>query len=98
MAYRLDFHPEATCEFDEALAYYQEQKEGLEEDFFEEYLVLEHRLEEVPQQFPVIFENIRRANFVAFPYSIFFEIEEDSIFIYAVFHQKRDPIEWEARL
>ncbi|MFN0035690.1 MAG: type II toxin-antitoxin system RelE/ParE family toxin [Saprospiraceae bacterium] len=98
MAYRIDFHPEAESEFDESLAWYQQQKEGLEQDFFDEYLALEQRLAEAPLQFPVILENIRRANFVAFPYSIFFAVEGESIFIYAVFHQKRDPLDWEARL
>ena len=97
-AYSLDFHVEATYEFDEALAWYQEQKIGLEQDFFNEYLALESRLEATPHQFPIIFESIRRANFAAFPYSIFFEIEENAVFIYAVFHQKRDPTEWEDRL
>lgn len=93
MAYRLDFHPEAEAEFDEAIAWYQEQRDGLAHEFFDDYLVLESRLEENPHQFPVILSEIRRANFYRFPYSVFFEIERDSIFIYAIFHQNRDPNE-----
>ena len=98
MAYRLDFHPEAEAEFDEAIVWYQEQRDGLEQEFFDEYLVLESRLEANPDQFPAVLENIRRANFHRFPYSLFFEIEQGSIFIYAVFHQSRNPEEWQKRM
>lgn len=48
MAYRLEFHPEPEAEFDEAIAWYQEQRDGLEQEFFDEYLVLESRLEDNP--------------------------------------------------
>ncbi len=67
MAYRLEFHPEAEAEFDEAITWYQEQRDGLAHEFFDDYLVLESRLEENPGQFPVVLDNIRRANFHRFP-------------------------------
>lgn len=98
MAYRLEFHPEAEAEFDEAIVWYQEQRDGLEQEFFDDYLVLESRLEDNPVQFPTVLENIRRANFHQFPYSLLFEIEQDSIFIYAVFHQSRNPEGWKKRV
>jgi mRNA-degrading endonuclease RelE of RelBE toxin-antitoxin system len=98
MAYKLDFHPEAETEFEEALLWYQSQREGLEEEFYSEYLVLEKRIEESPYQFPAILENIRKANLSRFPYSIFFSIEDKTVFIYAVFHQKRNPDVWMERL
>ncbi|MBK7938275.1 MAG: hypothetical protein IPJ82_14865 [Lewinellaceae bacterium] len=63
MAYRLEFHPEAETEFDEVIAWYQAQRNGLEQEFFDDYLVLESRLEANPNQFPTVLDNIRRANF-----------------------------------
>ena len=63
MAYKLDFHPEAEGELDEAVSWYKEQQDGLEQVFFDDYLALEKRLEDTPQQFPVVFEDVRRANF-----------------------------------
>lgn len=97
MAYRLDFHPEAEAELDEAIAWYQLQRDGLEREFFEDYLTLENRLEHDPHQFPAILDDIRRANFRRFPYSIFFEQEQAAVFILAVFHQSRNPEEWKKR-
>jgi plasmid stabilization system protein ParE len=98
MAFRLDFHPEAALEFEEAVSWYEEQRLGLGRDFFEEFLELQRRLEENPYQFTTVLEEIRRANFVRFPYSVFFSIEQNVSIIYAVFHQKRNPVEWENRL
>lgn len=98
MAYTLDFHPEAEAELEEAIAWYQEQRSGLEQEFFEDYLALEGRLEDNPSQFPKVLDHIRRANFQQFPYSIFFEIDQRSIFVYAVFHQSRNPAEWAKRV
>lgn len=97
MAYRLDFHPEAEAEFDEAIAWYQSQRDGLEQEFFEEYLALETRLEQNPHQFPTVLDDIRRANFRRFPYSLFFEPMQAAVFIYAIFHQNRNPEEWKKR-
>ena len=98
MAYRLDFHPAAEAELEEAVSWYQKQQSGLEQEFFDEYLEVERRLEENAQQFPAILENIRRATFHRFPYSIFFLVEGDMVFILAVFHQSRNPGEWEKRI
>ena len=41
MVYRLDFHPEAEAEFDEAFLWYKKEKNGLEQAFFEDYLGIE---------------------------------------------------------
>ena len=98
MAYTLEYHLEAEAEFEEALLWYQSQREGLEKDFYEEYLAVEKRIEENPYQFSAMLENVRRANFSRFPYSVFFNIEGETVFIYAIFHQKRNPDVWMERL
>ncbi|MDO8367216.1 MAG: type II toxin-antitoxin system RelE/ParE family toxin [Saprospiraceae bacterium] len=87
MAYKLEFHPEAEAELDEAFAWYLQESPGLEQDFFEEYLTLENRIEQNPREFPLVVEDIRRANFHRFPYSIFFSIEGQTAFVHAIFHQ-----------
>ncbi len=63
MAYKLEFHPEAEAELDGALSWYQQESPGLEQDFFDEYLILENRIEKNPREFPIVLEDIRRANF-----------------------------------
>lgn len=97
MAYKLEFHPEAEAEFDEALAWYQQESPGLEQAFFDEYLVLEDRIAKNPREFPLVIEDICRVNFQRFPFSIFFSIEGKTAFVHAIFHQKRDPNVWQER-
>ena len=98
MAYKIEFHPEAEFEFDEALAWYNERRQGLEQEFYQEYLAAEMRIEANPYQFPIVFGNTRRVNLYRFPYSVFFEIKQDSVFVTAIFHQKRNPGEWRGRV
>jgi plasmid stabilization system protein ParE len=97
MAYKIEFHPEAETELDEAMAWYESQKEGLSQDFFDDYNAVENRLKDMPEQFQIVEGLIRRANLSKFPFSIFFVIKQISVFIFAVFHQKRNPKEWADR-
>lgn len=98
MVYKLEFHPEAAAEFDEALAWYERESPGLEQDFFDEYLILENRIEYNPREFPLVLEDIRRANFYRFPYALFFTFEDKMVFVHAIFHQSRDPKIWQERV
>lgn len=97
MAYKLEFHPEAETELEEAIDWYRKESPGLEQALFDEYLLLENRIENNPHEFPLIVEDIRRANFHRFPYSIFFAFDGEMVFVYAIFHQKRDPEIWQER-
>jgi plasmid stabilization system protein ParE len=46
----------------------------------------------------LIYQDARRALVRKFPYSIFYIIEEDTIFVIGVFHSKRNPNNWQDRL
>lgn len=92
------FHPEADAEFHEALEWYAHQRVGLDAEFMRCVDVLMARIERHPQQFPVILRGVRRALVKRFPYAIFFEANEREIMILAVFHVRRNPDVWKARL
>jgi plasmid stabilization system protein ParE len=49
---------------------------------------------EFPEAFSEVMPNIRRALILKQPYFIFYSIDPDAIFIYAIAHQKRDPHYW----
>ena len=98
MAYKIELGKKAEQELDDALAWYQEQQNGLAQEFYVEYQGVEKRLQDAPEQFPIVKEDVRRANFHRFLYSVFFVIKTVSVFILAVFHQKRDPEKWQERV
>jgi len=50
-----------------------------------------------PRQFPVVYKNVRRALLRRFPYSLFFVLEDDALFVIAIFHASRDPSHWQRR-
>ncbi len=52
-----------------------------------------------PLAYPVVHQyDVRRALTQKFPYSIIFTVEEQSIFVIAVFHSSRDPMIWKGRI
>jgi len=56
------------------------------------------RIAQNPFQFPVIPAGVRRALLTRFPYSIFFTLNKDIVFVIAVVHQRRADDVWLSRL
>jgi hypothetical protein len=51
-----------------------------------------------PQQFPTIYQNVRRALLRRFPFALMFVIEpHDTLTAIACFHGSRDPGHWQKR-
>ena len=82
----------AEKEFDDSIAFYEKQREGLGEDFravVEEYF---QRIADNPEWFPKVRGEVRRAVLLRrFHYVIHFLIEAERIVILSVFHTSRDP-------
>ncbi|MGH8688478.1 MAG: type II toxin-antitoxin system RelE/ParE family toxin [Burkholderiales bacterium] len=51
-----------------------------------------------PDRYPVKHKDIRSVRAHRFPYSIFYTVESRQIVVLAVFHARRDPAVWQARL
>ncbi len=95
---RLEFHPEALEEYDEAAHYYAGQQAGLDLRFivcFEEALGF---ILDEPQRWRIFDDDVRRCLTKVFPYGILYTIEPDYILIVAVAHCSREPGYWKHRL
>ncbi len=55
------------------------------------------RIIQQPFLHPIIFENFRAVRTRGFPYRIIYGVHEESIEVMAVFHDRRDPSEWQTR-
>jgi hypothetical protein len=55
------------------------------------------RLAVNPFQFPIVAVDIRRTLLRGFPYSLFFRLVGDDVFVIACFHSSRDPQVWRGR-
>lgn len=94
----LFFLEPARIELEEAIAYYQEQKEGLEKEFAQEVERTIRRILSHPTTWAKFSKNTRRCRTKRFPYGVLYSIRGNDILIVAVMHMHRKPDYWEHRL
>ena len=97
MSFSVVFRRIAKREFDDAISWYQDRREGLGREFS---VAVEEQLGRIalsPNQFACVRGDVRRAVLQRFPYSIYFIVEDDRIVVLAVFHARRAPNQLEER-
>ena len=92
------FLPPAQAELEEAVAYYDQQKPGLGDEFAEEIRRTIRRILVHPEAWAKLSRRTRRCRTNRFPYGIIYQIRGDSIMIVAVMHMHRKPTYWKQRL
>lgn len=98
MIFSLIIRPEAEQDLNEAYRWYEQQLEGLGQEFIiciDAVLSVIHR---TPKIFPKIHKDIRRALIRRFPYGIFYISERDKVIVLAFLHTSRDPVRFESRV
>jgi plasmid stabilization system protein ParE len=82
----------AAQEFDDSIAWYEKQREGLGREFRAEIEAYFQRIADDPERFPKVRGEVRRAVVLRrFPFVIHFLIEPKQIVILSIFHTSRDP-------
>jgi len=94
---RLVLQPEAEEDIRDARRWYESQVPGLGDDFLRAVEARLTRIERTPELYAVVDEETRRARVRRFPFAIYYEIEEEQVIIYAVWHHRRDPHGWQRR-
>jgi len=89
--------PEAEKELFKAAQWYSQQAVGLDYEFIRCIDEATARIVRAPLMFPVVHRDKRRIIVKRFPYSIIFDVTEDEILIYAIFHFSRSPKRWKRR-
>ena len=95
--YSVIFTQAARAELIDAQDWYEGEATGLGRRFRQAIDAFAQRMSDNPQQFPVVFKNVRRALLRRFPYSLFFVVEGDDLTVIACFHASRDPSHWQTR-
>lgn len=98
MSLPLVFRPAARFEFDEAAAWYEEQRPGLGEDFVAAIDQVLNVIAEQPNRYPLVEGDVREAPVSRFPYCVYYRATADRIVVLAVFHSARDPAIWRGRI
>ena len=98
MTYNLELHELAEEELWNAVDYYDEKRHRLGKEFACELQTFMKTIRGHPAHFPIVKDNIRKCVLKRFPYIVVFEIQEDTVFVLAIFHTSRNPDLWEKRL
>jgi toxin ParE1/3/4 len=91
MTFQLFFKEEARQEITTAFNWYELQVEGLGLKFKTEVDGYMKRIQTNPKLFQNIYKEFKHAVLKKFPFRIFFTVENKTIFIFGIFHTKRNP-------
>ncbi|MCP4404277.1 MAG: type II toxin-antitoxin system RelE/ParE family toxin [bacterium] len=92
------FHPEAELDLQDVMQWYGNKRFGLDAEFM---LCIDEALSRItrnPNLYPVELRDVRKVLVRRFPYVIYYITNAESIVILAVFHVKRNPIQWKLRI
>lgn len=90
MKQKIIFRKQANQDLADAIEWYEIKKLGLGKQFLSAVETCIGLIALEPEMFPVIHKNIRKARIKRFPYSIYFNCNQENLFIFAIFHAKRD--------
>ena len=94
MLKKVEFAREASYEFRESVEWYESRVRGLGLRFTDEIDSTIERIKLNPDMYLEVVEDIRRIQANKFPFSLFYTMENDTLIILRVFHNKRKPIKW----
>src|ERR1051325_11471417 len=97
MSFKVVCRRMAKREFDDAISWYEDRREGLGRDFSVAVEQLLGRIALSRNQFARVRGNVRRAVLRRFPYSIYFVVEDDRLLVLAIFHARRASKQLEER-
>ena len=88
----------AKADMKEATVWYKSKSVAAGAEFITAVDRLLAEIHGAPERYPFVYQKMRRALVLGFPYAIFYVAEQGRIRILACMHDKRDPREWQARL
>jgi plasmid stabilization system protein ParE len=83
-------HPLVDCDLEEAALWYAVRNRRVADRFITAAEEAIRSVSRSPLQHRVRFDGVRRVNLAGFPYAVFFQEMNDTIYIFAVLHAARD--------
>jgi len=94
---RLIILPFAETDIKETVSYFKEVSDTLDRDFIQEIDASFFEILRNPAAFPIAKYDIRKFVMAKFPFCIYFVDREEALYIISVFHDKRNPRDWQRR-
>jgi plasmid stabilization system protein ParE len=97
-SFQLRIDPFAEYDMQHAKNWYNDKSDNLGNDFMIEVEKTISQMLHNPYQFPRILSDTRKAVLYRFPYTIFYKIGNNTVDVYAVFHNSQNPVIWKRRI
>lgn len=94
---RVDFHPAAMRETEDAQAWYEERSVIAASAFLREFSLAIQRMRQAPNRHALAERGTRRILLDRFPFTIYYRVAHETLVVVAVAHQKRRPGYWSSR-
>ena len=91
MKYSVEYDDEVQDDLQKTIDWYANQREGLDKEFVEAVKSAIAQLTENPLVYRSRYKKIRFKHLYRFPYIIVFQIKGNTILVYAIIHDKRNP-------
>ncbi len=92
MAFKVIVKPKAIQDLDDALAWYQDQKEGLEIELYHEIFDAIDYIAIYPKHFQKKYKSFRIRFTRRFQFGIHYTIEKKTVIVHAILHTARRPL------
>ncbi len=97
--HKVNFLSEVYEDIEEITNWYENKQKGMSIRFQSDFDVIAQKLSDYPDAFRKVYKDYRVLNLSIFPYKVFYKILEDkSVLVAAIVHQKRNPKLWKKRL
>lgn len=88
---RIRFHPSAIVDLEQSIEYYKNIDENIVINFTNSLEICLKNIQEFPEIYPFETKKAQKVALHNFPYSVIYQNCNTFIFIFAVFHHKRNP-------
>lgn len=95
---KLNYHNLAEMEIESSLSWYEERSKQAFDQFRIRLASVLNYIIQSPERFPRVYDEFRSARVNKFPYKIIFRIEQGTVYVIALAHDKRDPEYWKDRV
>ena len=97
MASPFRYRKKAKVDFFEAAEWYEQQNPGVGQEFADDFKKTLSKIIANPDTYRKVYLDYRRIQFDKFPYFIIYKLGKKMIYIFAVYHNKRND-SWKKRL
>ena len=98
MKFSIEISDEAEIDFDKSYQYYFEESPKVADNFLKQINISFEDIKQNPFTFPITYKEVRKYFVRKFPFIIYYQIDNSTIKVVAIFQTSRNPEIWNERI